>query len=87
MITLMAKVLFFAKLREQLNCEHLTLEVRGDKKIASIKEEILEQLGKDARQYIFAENILCSINHEISDGSSIIHNDDEIAFFPPVTGG
>lgn len=87
MIILMANVLFFAKLREQLNCECLVLDLSSEKDIQSIKEDILRQLGEDCRQYLFAQNILCSVNHEIHDGSSIISNDDEIAFFPPVTGG
>ncbi|MEJ2567238.1 MAG: MoaD/ThiS family protein, partial [Gammaproteobacteria bacterium] len=32
-------------------------------------------------------NVLIAVNMEYTDGSRVLKNGDEVAFFPPVTGG
>jgi len=32
-------------------------------------------------------NILIAVNMEYKDASAVVHGGDEVAFFPPVTGG
>lgn len=38
-------------------------------------------------QKIDTKNIFCAINHEHASMDSIISDNDEVAFFPPITGG
>ena len=33
------------------------------------------------------ENILIAVNMEYTNGNHVVKNGDEVAFFPPVTGG
>ncbi|MFT6598337.1 MoaD/ThiS family protein, partial [Cycloclasticus pugetii] len=33
------------------------------------------------------QQVLYSVNHEYAQADSLVHAGDEVAFFPPVTGG
>ena len=81
------KILFFASLREQLNTEEEQWqELNG----ALTAGDILSQLqtrGEPWSSSLNADRLLVSVNQEISNLRTIITIDDELAFFPPVTGG
>ena len=51
--------------------------------ISSIKKQLIEKYGA---QY-FPENIMCAVNHEMANENTKVCESDEVAFFPPVTGG
>ena len=82
----MIKVVFFAALREQLNCSQLSLDSDNIKTVADIKEHLA---NKNAQwQQVFANNFLLSaVNHDMVNEDQIIKSGDEVAFFPPVTVG
>jgi len=42
---------------------------------------------KHRKVFLKSKSICCAINHQIVNKSSKIKNKDEIAFFPPFTGG
>lgn len=80
------KVLFFASLKEQLNCGELEV---NDPTISTV-QELKEQLANRGEPWASALNsakLLVAVNQEVTDFSAPISNDDDIAFFPPVTGG
>ena len=80
------KVLFFASLKEQLNCG----ELEGNDPTISTVQELKEQLANRGEPWASALNsakLLVAVNQEVTDFSAPISNDDDIAFFPPVTGG
>mgnify|MGYP000159155817 FL=1 len=81
------KILFFASLREQLNTEE---EQWKDLNGAVTAGDILAQLqtrGEPWCSSLQAERLLVSVNQEIASLTAKIGLDDELAFFPPVTGG
>lgn len=82
----MVKVLFFASLREKLGCGQL--EVKSDS-VANITElrKFLALKGDEWRQAMLVETYLVAVNQTIVDGEMAINAGDEVAFFPPVTGG
>jgi len=82
----MIKVVFFAALREQLNCSELSLPSECLATVADVKSELA---SKDEKwQQIFSNTALLSaVNHNMVNSDQSIKSGDEIAFFPPVTGG
>ena len=81
------KILFFASLRERLQCDQETLEdITGINTIQDIVN-LLIQRGAPWDTALENGKLLVSINQEMANLSSEVKADDEIAFFPPVTGG
>jgi len=82
----MIKVVFFAALREQLNCSGLSLNSENLTTVGDLKAELANK--DDKWQQIFANNALLSaVNHDMVNSEQVIKSGDEVAFFPPVTGG
>lgn len=74
------KVKFFASLREQL--PEAINEVDGTG-ISTI-EDVWARATHDQDM---PEHVLCSVNLEHRVSSDAVSDGDEVAFFPPVTGG
>ncbi len=78
------KVLYFASLREEIGRASDQFEFSDDQ-LASLK---VCQLWKHATgQSTLSEQLLVAINQEYKDQHSLVSDGDEVAFFPPVTGG
>lgn len=82
----MIKVSFFAALREALNCSEIQLNVTESVSIEQIKALIIT-LHPHWESNFNNNALLAAINHEMVDDTSMVNINDEIAFFPPVTGG
>jgi len=82
----MIKIVFFAALREQLGCSELSLAAENILTINQLKKALIK---RQPNWQVFIENnaLLSAINHDMVDGEHSIKSGDEIAFFPPVTGG
>lgn len=81
----MIKVLFFAQVRElvgvdsiELDCEYHTVD--DLRKALITKGERWSLALEDGK-------LLSAVNQSFVQGSHVINDGDEIAFFPPVTGG
>ncbi len=72
-------VKYFASLREQLGKseETLTLDVTTP----------ISEVWQSVSGISDSENILMTINMEYVKSDAIVKDGDEVAFFPPVTGG
>lgn len=82
----MIQVLFFASLREKLNCASLALPFTGP----CSAQDILQRLIAENPHWANALNgpqLLVAINQEMSQPADSVQDDDEVAFYPPVTGG
>ncbi|MBN6075453.1 molybdopterin synthase sulfur carrier subunit [Aggregatibacter actinomycetemcomitans] len=81
----MLRVLFFAQTRELIGLDFI--EVEGDFTTA---EEIRQHLAAKGDKWALAlqsDKLLVAINQTLMPPQSAVKNGDEIAFFPPVTGG
>jgi molybdopterin synthase sulfur carrier subunit len=78
---------YFAGLRERLDFAHESLSVPQGLTLAGLQSHLMErnQLWHDA--FDQTAGLRASINHEIAPFSRVLANGDEVAFFPPVTGG
>ena len=77
------KILYFASLKESLKIANEDIPASADMTVKKLRLTLIKKYGK---QY-FPNNILCAVNHEISNDSIQLNDDDEVAFYPPVTGG
>jgi len=82
----MIKIVFFAALREQLNCAELSIPANEVSSIADIKTKLADK--NEHWQQVFSNGaLLCALNHDMVQADAEVKSGDEVAFFPPVTGG
>lgn len=80
----MINVLFFGQLREQLKIDKLSLDTVPNVKDLKI---LLAQRGVMWQEILSSDSTLVAVNQTISSDQTVLSDGDEIAFFPPVTGG
>lgn len=73
-------VKFFASLRETLDRDTISLEASDAATAADVW-----RIATDDHE--FPNNTLIAINMEYANAEHAVHDGDEVAFFPPVTGG
>lgn len=84
----MIAVHYFASIRESLGREHDQFDLPGE--VATVEQLItwlVEKNGGDWADVLEGGQVLVAVNHEMADRSAAVSPGDEIAFFPPVTGG
>jgi molybdopterin synthase sulfur carrier subunit len=74
------KVRYFASLKELMGCSEEEIIFVN---IVSVKD-VLNQVGENRN---IPQNILAAINMEYVEFEANVSDGDEVAFFPPVTGG
>lgn len=82
----MIKVLFFARLREQIGCDSISIEPTGIATTTDVREKIIQQYPLWT-EYLSDKKLLVAVNHTLTKIEHPVVNGDEVAFFPPVTGG
>ena len=84
----MITVLYFARLKESLNYSTEEMDLpEGVKTIAQLKTHLAKRGKAWADLFNGKQTIRAAINHALVDNEATIKNGDEVAFFPPVTGG
>lgn len=83
----MIKVLFFASYREQLGCDQLVLK-SGDypATLTALREQLAER-GTEWHEVMNSSRTLVAVNQTMTRSEHELAEGDEVAFFPPVTGG
>ncbi len=83
----MIKILFFAALRERLNCEEYLLSCDGNAlNVAAVLNQLQSRDNLWQRELSRAD-LLCAVNQQLVPLTASVQDGDELAFFPPVTGG
>ena len=83
---IMLKVLFFARLKEQLGTNSIELNIAAPTTVFDLKALIIANNEK-WKKPLSVDNLLCAVNQEVVSEQHLIQANDEVAFFPPVTGG
>jgi molybdopterin synthase sulfur carrier subunit len=82
------KVLFFARLREALGAPHITLSAdEQPATVADLRALLAARPPAEFADAIADPNVICAVNQRVADPAQALCADDEVAFFPPVTGG
>lgn len=78
------RILFFARTRELTGLPETTWETSQPITAADLRAAMLERFPELA-----ADNrpLLLAVNQELAQDETMIQPGDEVAFFPPVTGG
>lgn len=77
-------VLFFATLRERAGCASLPVTLDGAATVRALKAQLANDLPALAPALPTA---LVSVNREFAFDADSLSDGDEVAFFPPVSGG
>ncbi|MEB0042924.1 MULTISPECIES: molybdopterin converting factor subunit 1 [unclassified Pseudomonas] len=78
------QVLYFARFREVLGLDTETVEGEYTS-VRALREHLMLRGG--AWQILAEQNLMCARNEELCQLDEPLMSGDEVAFFPPVTGG
>jgi molybdopterin synthase sulfur carrier subunit len=82
------RVLFFAGLREQLGTSGEEIEVpQGVSTIAGLRSHLRSRGGPYEKAFSDKAPVRAALNQNMVAAGAAIKAGDEVAFFPPVTGG
>ena len=84
----MITVLYFARLKESLNYSTEEMDLpEGVKTVAQLEMHLAKRGEAWAHLFNGKQTIRAAINHALVDNVAAVKDGDEVAFFPPVTGG
>ena len=83
----MIQLRYFASLRERLAVDGEAVTLPDDIVTVAGLQRWLQERGEPWSEALADERLLVAVNQEISERSASIRDGDEIAWFPPVTGG
>ncbi|MTW20588.1 molybdopterin converting factor subunit 1 [Allochromatium palmeri] len=86
----MIRIRYFARLREQLATSEERLEWDADVHgvtIADLRQSLTARGGVWAEALGAQETVLAAVDQELARPETPIQDGQEVAFFPPVTGG
>ena len=82
------KLLYFAALREQLGTSGEDIELpSGIATVAALRSHLVSRGGAWQSALAEAKLVRAAVNQDMANPSAAIKAGDEVAFFPPVTGG
>lgn len=75
-------VKYFASLRETIGLSEEVLTVEGSPSADGVWRQLTEK-----HHHRLPDQVLCAVNHRYARMDAVLSDGDELAFFPPVTGG
>ena len=84
----MLKLRYFAKLSESLDVRNEDMEYNQQTvDVESIIQQLINRGEPWTSEFSGDSKFLVAINQDMSERDSVVNDGDEVAFFPPVTGG
>ena len=78
--------MFFSWLKEITKNEYEVCDAKNIKDIAKLKEYLIKKYPK-LKKHFKKDIVRIAVNNEYTVKNISLHKNDEIAFFPPVSGG
>ena len=82
----MITVKFFASLKTIAEREEDHIEIENSISMDQLSE-IISKTSPKMGDIIRDKKVMISVNQEMADSDTIIHDGDEVAFLPPFSGG
>ena len=82
----MITVKFFASLKAIAEKEEEQIEVQNSISMDQLSD-IISKTSPKMADIIRDNKIMISVNQEMADADTVIHDGDEVAFLPPFSGG
>ena len=84
----MIKILYFARLKEELGLSAEDFELPYENFTVANLMTLLASRGEAwRREFGVGSTLRAAINYDVAREESILKDGEEVAFFPPVTGG
>lgn len=83
----MIRVLYFARFREKLGCEGESLPLPSPATVQGLLDALVARGGAWAGQLGCERGVLVAVNQAMAGRDAPLADGDEVAVFPPVTGG
>ena len=80
-------VKFFSLIREAVETEQLVLEPNDNLRTVEALKNELGLRGEAWKEALSHPNLIQAINQRVVFQEEVIRDGDEVAFFPPMTGG
>ncbi|MEX2482704.1 MAG: MoaD/ThiS family protein [Gammaproteobacteria bacterium] len=74
------KIRFFASLAETVGYRETACPYAAGLTVESAWREV-------TGQETLPSGVMCAVNHSYCEPADLLHDEDEVAYFPPVTGG
>jgi molybdopterin synthase sulfur carrier subunit len=83
----MVQLRYFASLRETLGLGDESVALPEAVGTVGGLQQWLQERGEPWREALADDRLLVAVNQEVCDREAAVNDGDEIAWFPPVTGG
>lgn len=84
----MITLLYFARLREALGTGREQIDLpAGASTLGALRAQLSQRGEAWSREMAAGRNLRAAVNQEIAGPDTPVKDGDEVAFFPPVTGG
>jgi molybdopterin synthase sulfur carrier subunit len=84
----MLKIVYFASLKDRMGRSEESVALpESVRSVDSLIDHLTTVHGEEWSSIINGSTVLVAVNHEMSDRNAPVQEGDEVAFFPPVTGG
>ncbi len=85
-MSITVRLRFFASLREKLG-EAGSLSLPAGSTVGAARDALLARDGLHAEALARGRAVRAALNQKMAPESAVLADGDELAFFPPVTGG
>ncbi|QMW24279.1 molybdopterin converting factor subunit 1 [Sandaracinobacteroides saxicola] len=83
----MIRLLYFAWVRERIGLEQEDLPLAEPTRLGALLATLATRTPGHAAALAEPEKLRFAVNQDFADAETFLHPGDELALFPPVTGG
>ena len=82
----MIDIIYFASLKAIAGKDRESLDLGPESTIRQLAE-LISKTSPQMGEMIREKKVMISVNQDMADAETIIHDGDEVAFLPPFSGG